>query len=90
MASREAEYRLGYHPVVDDAQRLIYEKNRALFMELFEYVENVGGLNTPEKSLALTHLQEALMWLNAHVACNYQNFVSPHAEEVLKQCRTNP
>jgi hypothetical protein len=67
--SDEAMHRMGYHPAVSDKQRLIYETNRAEFMELYDYIKTVGGPSR-EQSLALTHLQESLMWLNAHVACN--------------------
>jgi len=67
--SPEAIRRLGYHPVSSDAQKRLYEENRERFMEVFDYIESVPG-NSREKSLALTQLQDALMWLNAHVACN--------------------
>lgn len=67
--SSEAHRRLGYHPVESDRQRQIYETNRQLFISVYDYVENLGGPSR-EKSLALTQLQDALMWTNAHVACN--------------------
>lgn len=65
----EALRRLGYHPVAGDAQRSVYEDNRARAIEMYNYIESIGGPSR-EKSLALTALQEMLMWLNAHVACN--------------------
>jgi hypothetical protein len=65
----EALRRLGYHPVQCERQRRIYETNRELFISVYEYLDNLGP-STREKSLALTALQEALMWSNAHVACN--------------------
>lgn len=68
--SDEAFRRLRYHPVASEKQRLRYEENRRRFMELFDYIMSVGGRGSREQSLALTHLQETLMWLNAHVACN--------------------
>ena len=67
--SDEAVFRLGYHPVASDAQRRLYEENRERFMELFDYIQATPE-NSRERSLSLTHLQESLMWLNAHVACN--------------------
>ncbi len=67
--SSEAMHRLGYHPVASEAQKRLYEENRYRFIELFMYIESVPGASR-EKSLALTQLQDALMWLNAHVACN--------------------
>lgn len=72
--STEAVHRLGYHPVASVDQQRIYEENRETFMEVFDYIETIMG-PTRERSLALTHLQESLMWLNAHVACNW-----PHAD----------
>jgi hypothetical protein len=65
----ESWRRLGYHPVATDTQRLIFETNRAKFIELFDYIQSVGSPSR-ELSLSLKSLQEALMWLNAHVACN--------------------
>lgn len=65
----EAFRRLGYHPVASERQMHIYETNRDLFISLYQYVELLGGPSR-EKSLALTQLQDALMWTNAHVACN--------------------
>lgn len=67
--SDEALFRLGYHPVASYTQRLLYEENRERFMELFDYIAAVGD-NSRERALSLTHLQDSLMWLNAHVACN--------------------
>lgn len=67
--SSEAFRRLGYHPVVSERQMRIYESNRELFISVYTYIENLGPPSR-EKSLALTQLQDALMWTNAHVACN--------------------
>lgn len=67
--SDEARRRLGYHPVMNPQQQARYEENRERYMELFSYVEGYGR-GSRELSLALTALQESLMWLNAHVACN--------------------
>lgn len=69
VASTEALRRLGYHPVTGERQKHTYETNRELFISVYDYVENLGD-SSREKSLALTALQEALMWTNAHVACN--------------------
>lgn len=65
----EAERRLGYHPVQSEAQRIHFETNRYWYMSLFSYLERTYGPSR-ELSLALTHLQDSLMWVNAHVACN--------------------
>lgn len=73
MFSEEAMHRLSYHPVVELAQQAVYEENRRRFMELFDYMQTVGFVSR-EKSLALTKLQESLMWLNADVACNWKRY----------------
>lgn len=67
--SRECQRRLGYHPVATEGQRGLYEENRRRFMDLYDYLATTYE-PTRELSLALTHLQEACMWANAHVACN--------------------
>jgi hypothetical protein len=63
----EIERRLGFHPIKGN-QKLVYEGNRAMFIRMAEYVAALGP--SRETSLALTALQEALMWTNAHIACN--------------------
>jgi hypothetical protein len=65
----EAFRRLGYHPARTERQMRIYETNRELFISLYNYIDKLGQTSR-EKSIALTHLQDALMWTNAHVACN--------------------
>lgn len=67
--SLEAHRRLGFHPLTGEGQQNRYWNNRVRFMQMFDYIESVGE-SSREKSLALTALQESLMWLNAHVACN--------------------
>jgi hypothetical protein len=64
----EIERRMGYHPAVA-GQGNLYEANREKAMELAEHFARLGPA-TRELSLALTALQEALMWANAHIACN--------------------
>jgi hypothetical protein len=71
----EIERRLGFHPGTEQTAPL-YEANRALAKS----VATAWDQNLPdsrEKSLALTSLQEALMWANAAVACN----LAPLGEE---------
>lgn len=68
--SQECRRRLGYHPVENDRQRKYYEMNRMKFMELYDYLALLYKPSR-ELSLALTELQNSLMWVNAHVACNH-------------------
>lgn len=67
--SEECRRRLGYHPVQTEAQRLHFENNRQLFMMLWDHLNSTYEPSR-ELSLALTALQDSLMWANAHVACN--------------------
>ena len=69
MDASEMTRRMGYHPVASSGQKQVYEANRSYFIQLANYLVTLGP-DTREKSLALTALQEALMWANAHVACN--------------------
>lgn len=67
MNRSEIERRLAYHPIKGN-QKFLYESNRALFIRMAEYVSALG--DSRETSLALTALQESLMWVNAHIASN--------------------
>lgn len=67
MQKSEIVRRLGYHPIKGN-QKMLYEGNRSLFIQMAEYVAHLG--DSRETSLALTALQESLMWTNAHIACN--------------------
>jgi hypothetical protein len=64
---REIVRRLGYHPATP-ATVPEFEQNRHLAIELaLHWDENLP--EGREASLAQTHLQTALMWANAAVAC---------------------
>ena len=67
MLKAELERRLSYHPITGN-QKFLYESNRSLYLKLAEFIANLG--DSREMSLALTALQESLMWVNAHIACN--------------------
>lgn len=63
----EINRRLGYHAATDETVPQ-FESNRAHAINLALYWDD----HLPdgrEKSLALTAIQEALMWANAAVAC---------------------
>lgn len=64
----EIERRLGFHPGTPETYPL-YEANRIKARELAEHFDNTCPPGR-ELSLALTAVQEALMWANAAVACN--------------------
>lgn len=67
MELKEIETRFTYHPPRDAEQRATYERIREQAKAFALYI----ALNTPEsreQSLALTKLEEAVMWANAAVA----------------------
>lgn len=63
----EIQRRLGFHPSTP-ATVPQFEINRALAINIANYWDEAIP-DGREKSLALTALQEALMWANAAVAC---------------------
>jgi len=64
---KEIERRLGFHPATPDTVPLFEgNRNRAITLALNWDATLPDGR---EKALALTALQEALMWANAAVAC---------------------
>lgn len=64
----ELERRFAYHPP-KGGQAALYERNRADFRGIAERISALGP-SSRELSLALTALEEALMWVNAHIARN--------------------
>lgn len=65
----ELEKRFTHHPPKDDFIAALHEMARRKYRELAEGLVN----STPasrEQSLALTHLEESLMWANAAIARN--------------------
>lgn len=64
----EMERRLGYHPVKDEEQRRRYEFRRAQAIEFaMDIIQTTP--ESREQSLALTAIQDGLMWANAADAC---------------------
>lgn len=64
----EINRRLGYHPATE-VTGPAHDRMRRLFIA----AANVVACETPpsrEQALALTAIQEALMWANAAIACN--------------------
>lgn len=63
----EIERRAGFHPATD-ATAPVFEANRAAVIELMVQWDETLPPGR-ELALAMTALQEALMWANAAVAC---------------------
>lgn len=60
-------HRFGYHPPKDQATKDAHENWRSYCRELALYLDYVLPPGR-EKSLALTHLEDSLMWGNAAIA----------------------
>jgi len=68
MDSQDLERRFTYHPPKDDQPRR-YEHLRSLGWQLAADI-NAACPESREKSLAITHLEQAIMWANAAIARN--------------------
>jgi hypothetical protein len=67
--AKKVENGLSYHPVTDSNQGERYAHNRAAAHEFAkELMQNCPP--SRELSLAITNLQQALMWANAAIAIN--------------------
>lgn len=62
--------RLGYHPVNSHDQAERYQDNRDAAIVFASILIDNAQSTSRELSLALTAIQEALMWGNAAIACN--------------------
>ena len=71
----EINRRLGYHPATAVTIPR-FDDNRARFVELATHLDETLPPGR-ETALALTALQEALMWANAAVACNLSPTENP-------------
>lgn len=64
----DLENRFRHHPP-RGGQVKLYQDNRDAYRALAERITAMGGPSR-ELSLALTALEESLMWINAHIARN--------------------
>jgi hypothetical protein len=63
----ELEIRFSYHPPIDEEQRSKYEDIRSFAHELALLIHELVPASR-EQSLAVTKLEEAVMWANAGIA----------------------
>lgn len=75
VGSAEIDRRLGYHPATVDTIPL-YEANRAAAVAWACHIDSTCPPGR-ELALALTAVQESLMWANAAVACNLAPLQDP-------------
>lgn len=68
MTKEQIEHAFTYHPPKkDQIERYVEVRQRA--KELAHYI-NESCADSREKSLAITHLEETVMWANAAIARN--------------------
>lgn len=63
----DLENRFTYHPPVTEGQAALYQSVRDQAHELARWI-NHEVLDSREKSLAITKLEEAVFWANAAIA----------------------
>lgn len=68
MATPDLENRFTYHPP-KDGQAATYQGLRAIALNFARTIDQQCP-DSREKSLALTHLEDAVMWANASIARN--------------------
>jgi hypothetical protein len=66
MDREELHRRFTYHPPSAE-QTVLYEEIRSRALELASFIVDVAPRNR-EQSLAITHLEQAVMWANASIA----------------------
>lgn len=76
--SRELENRFTYHPPITD-QEVRYQQIRD-FGHGLATVINGHAPDSREKALALTKIEEAVMWANAAIARNEKAEEAPNGE----------
>ena len=67
MEHDELRLRFTYHPPKNEQQKRVYEDIRAIAAQ-FAYDLNNMCPDSREKSLAITKLEECVMWANAAIA----------------------
>ena len=61
--------RFSFHPAKDDVTKQAHETIRNQCLKLTSYIDGLVP-DGREKSLAITHLEEVMMWANAGIARN--------------------
>lgn len=75
LLTAEEANRFAYHPPVNDTVKLAHESVRAKCLELAQFLTTVVPAGR-HRSLTITAMQEAMMWANAGIACDYKTSIS--------------
>lgn len=64
----DLERRFAHHPPKDQATGDSHARVRELLLEAADEIVQLTGAPTPEQTLAIRKLEEAMMWANADIA----------------------
>lgn len=64
----ELARRFGYHPPVEPGKKEQHEEVRRVLREAADQLVTLTGGPTPEQTLAIRKLEEAMFWANAAIA----------------------
>lgn len=64
----DLQRRFAYHQPSGEEVKDRHQKARELCANVAEWTDELPGGDTREKSLAITKLEEAMFWINAHIA----------------------
>jgi hypothetical protein len=67
MEYSDLENRFAYHAPKDEATKRAHERIREILFDVADEINDTAPEGR-EKSLAITHLEEAMMWANAAIA----------------------
>lgn len=67
MDQRDIDNRFAFHPVKSEADKIAHEEIRSKAGELATFINDMVP-DGREKSLAITSLEETMMWANAAIA----------------------
>ena len=69
MTDKELTNRFTYHPPINQAQLETYQEVRRRCLELARFIRTFSP-ESREQSIAITKLDEVMMWTNAAIARN--------------------
>jgi len=62
------QHRFAFHPANTDLKKTAHESVRETLLEAADKIVGLTGAESREQSLAITKLEEAMMWANAAIA----------------------
>lgn len=68
ISSDELARRFGYHPPVEPGKKERHEEVRDVLRQAADKIVELTGAPTPEQTLAIRKMEEAMFWANAAIA----------------------